>query len=212
MDRMIVRVISGPFLGIEGELVPCPTAGMVTVRTATTAYTWREGTVRADAVAPIAVGGRLRCRTAWEHHDAGEDEKTMFWVDRVDLPDDDLAAEWNAYLAHAAVVEARTARRTTEALARFDRDLAPLAEAEAAERMLADEEYWQPSWAADERHAPLRERAMPDDMTDEERLELAIAGLVRRHPSVWDLAEERREAARAAAQRRLPVPPVAGAG
>lgn len=206
MDSAIVKVVSGPFLGVEGELMPCPTEGMVTVRTATTPYTWREGTVQVDAVEPLAAAGLpLRCAIAWEYHDAGEDEKTTFWVDRVDLPDDDLAAEWDSYVAHAAAVDVETERRTTEALARFDRELAPLDEAEAADRMAADEAYWRPSWTADVRRSSLRERAEPDDMTGEERLELAIAGMVRRHPSVCDLAEERREAARGVAPRGLNV-------
>ncbi|MDL4773019.1 MULTISPECIES: hypothetical protein [Thermomonosporaceae] len=197
MDSVIVRVVGGPFMGVEGEMMPGPAEGMVTVHTTTSPYTWRKAEVRTDAVEPVAVEGLSpRCWIAWEHHDAGEAEKTMFWVERVHFPEDDLAAEWDAYLAHVIAVDAATERSTAEALARFDRELALLEEAEVAARAEADMAYWWPMSAKLERIVPLQERAVPDDMTDEERLELAIAGLVRRHPSIWDLAEERRDAAR----------------
>ncbi|WP_436776438.1 hypothetical protein [Yinghuangia sp. YIM S09857] len=199
MDPVVVKVARGPFMGVEGELRPGSETGTVTVCTITSPWTRRKAEVRADAIESlVAPSSELRCEIAWEHHDAGEDEKMMFWVERVDDPQNGLAAEWDAYAVHAAAVDAVTQRRTADALERFDQELARLNAADAAARADAELAYWRPQSASLARITPLQVRGEPDDITEEERLELAIAGLVRRYPSVWDLAIERRDAARQA--------------
>ena len=60
------------------------------------------GTASVPRVVDAVIGSRaaLRERIAVEHDRFAETEAFAFFLDRVDTPESDLAAEWDAYVIH----------------------------------------------------------------------------------------------------------------
>ncbi|GAA4212629.1 DUF2228 domain-containing protein [Actinocatenispora rupis] len=152
---------------------------------------WLQGKADED------VRAALREQVDGEHDRLADGEKLAFFVELGDGPADDPAAEWDRYVRHAAQVDERVAALRSAALDRFDREVAALPPAEAADVVYGDDALWSPGFVAERRRAA----QYPDEEpTAEERLAHAIDGTgpVRRH----DRAGARRQAARDAADQR----------
>ena len=143
----------------------------------------------------------LRAEVDDDHDRLVDGEKLTFFYELVEEAEEDLAGEWDAYCRHASLVDERVSRLRSAALARFDREVAPLPPADAAAVVYGDDDLWFPGFVAERRRRDHHPAEDPwSELTPEEKLEHAILGT---RPAVRsDLAGERRCAARRAAERR----------
>lgn len=143
------------------------------------------------------LAGSVRAWIEQDHDALARAETFLFFVERVELPADDLAAEWDAYLVHVTQVHARVEARKADALSTFDRELAALPAAELMAAIGANAPRWLPDIA---RRA---DSAADDDLdhTPEERL-LAAIDATPLGPSRRERVLERLYAARDAAEER----------
>lgn len=159
------------------------------------------GTGAGPEAADVAGGAddrheRTRAHIVLAHDRLAEWKALGFFLDRVDAPEADPAAEWDAYLVHRDQAQERAEARKQAVLERFDQELAARPADEARQVVDADSDYWLAG-----RPAPVEEPA-PERDRDAERLLAAIFGHeVEEDPPV-DRAKERRERARAAAEDR----------
>ncbi|WP_346107675.1 hypothetical protein [Nonomuraea maheshkhaliensis] len=207
-----MKIVEGPFAGLDAELVavdgPRLTARLSILDRETTIELHRDQVERPeDLPGPWheeeddeRVRAELRERTVAQYDDLAHIEKFGFFLERADLPGQDPAQEWDAYLALCPEVDAGVRRRKAAALAAFDQEIAPLPAAEARRRVAADPVRWLPAEAA------MKERRSRcpglDGPTPEERLRAAIFGGPDPAPSVWERAHHRRATARSAAELR----------
>ncbi|WP_395110946.1 hypothetical protein [Actinomadura sp. SCN-SB] len=152
---------------------------------------WLEGKSDEEVIAA------LRAEVVDDHNRLARIEKLTFFYELVDEPEENLAGEWDAYCRHASHVDERVARLRSTALERFDREVVPLPPASAAAVVYGDDDFWFPGFVAERRH---NERHPTDELTPEKRLLRTIFGEMRASRS--ELAEERRRAARRAAEDR----------
>jgi hypothetical protein len=155
----------------------------------------------AEARSDDVVAG-LRERVARQHDDLAEEERFGYFLERLDTPEDDLVAEWDAYLAYGAGVDARVQELKSAALERFDVEIAPLPPGEARARIEQNPGYWHPAEGA---RARRRSRfPEPGGPTPLERLLEAINDEPppEGRPSPAQQARDRRARARAAADLR----------
>lgn len=116
------------------------------------------------------------------------------------MPENELVAEWDAYVTYRAEAEIRAARLKATALKRFDEEMAPLSADEATARVEGDPENWLPARAARQRQ---RSRYPdPEGSDPESRLLAQIFGATLPPPSPMEKAKERRIRARSAADAR----------
>jgi hypothetical protein len=142
----------------------------------------------------------LRARIAEQHDDLAEVQSFDLFLQRVDRPETDLVAEWDAYVAYLAEAEIRAEGPKATALERFDEEIAPLPADEATARVEGDPDYWLPADAAWQRQ---RSRyPEPEGSDPESRLLARILGADPPPPSPIEKAEERRARARSAADVR----------
>jgi hypothetical protein len=152
---------------------------------------WLEGKSDEEVISA------LRESVDEDHDRLAKTEKIAFFYELVDEPEEDLAREWDAYCRHAPLVDERASRLRSVALARFDREVAPLPPADAHAVVSGDDAFWHPGFVA-ERRLDAQEPSPPP--TPEELILHAISGT--RWASRYELAGERRCAAREAAERR----------
>src|SRR3569833_318904 len=155
---------------------------------------------RRESVEPVDdPAGPIRAWIERDHAELARTECLSFFVERVYLPADDLAAEWDAYLLHETQVHTRADARQAETLTAFDQELAALPAAELMTAMSASFSRWLPHSAR---------RADPDfhdtseyfNDTSEARLLAAIL-----EPALLDGLDRplrRKEAAAKAAEER----------
>jgi hypothetical protein len=196
MDREAVKIIDGPFAGYDGEIVSVDaeemTVEVMFFGRATSVRLRSHQFERPDGVESTEERiGRLRDRVAREHADMVGLRKTDFFLERVDLPEEDLAAEWHEFLAYSADVATHAEETTAAVLARFDEEIASLPAREAIARIDADPERWLPAKTA---RARFRARH-PEEFSAELRL---IGG----SPSRIERVGDRHRRARTAADLR----------
>lgn len=152
---------------------------------------WLEGKSDEEVISA------LRAEVDNDHNRLANVEKLTFFCELVDVSEEDLAGEWDAYCRHASLVDEQVSRLRSVALARFDREVVPLPPADAAAVVYSDDDIWFPGFVAENRNPT-------DDpwseLTPEEKIEHAIFGTMPAGRS--ELAGERRCAARGAAERR----------
>ncbi|WP_173092149.1 DUF2228 domain-containing protein [Actinomadura verrucosospora] len=152
---------------------------------------WLEGKSDEEVISA------LRAEVDNDHTRLADVEKLMFFYELVDETEEELAGQWDAYCRHVSLVDERVSRLRTAALARFDREVAPLPPADAAAVVYSDDAFWFPGFVAERRH-PAEDPW--SELTPEEKLEHAILGT---RPARWnDPPYERRCAARRAAELR----------
>ncbi|WP_052848983.1 hypothetical protein [Streptomyces avicenniae] len=215
MDEIQVELTGGPFAGLPAVLrshVGDRVQVEVTVFGRRTSAEVRADQVRV-AGAPLPETGltadpatrthaALRDRITTEHERLAGIEAFTFVLDRLDTPETDPAADWDAYVAHRDAAQAGARARGRAALDRFDRELAPLPVTEAQRAIDAEAAFWHPGSAAgreqQERFPGLHEP------NPEERLLAAIFGEQRDEPTVTphERARLRLERARLAAEER----------
>jgi hypothetical protein len=212
MDEIRVDVIDGPFTGFEAVLsshegdrvlVQVSVFGRQVPVELHPSQVRIAGTTSAPRAVDVVTDSHaaLRDRIAVEHDRLAEAEVFAFFLDRVDTPESDLAAEWDAYVIHRDEAQARAEARKEAALERFDRELAELPADEARQVIDADRAYWLPGRAA---AAEQRDRAPEPDA--EQRLLAAIFGEQAEEEdekeSPHERAGERLDRARMAAEDR----------
>jgi len=74
----------------------------------------------------------LRKRVAEQHERLIGMRRLDYFIERVDLPEDGLDAEWDAYVAYGAGMDARVEQLTATALDRFDAENGGDSDTEAA--------------------------------------------------------------------------------
>ncbi|MEU7861104.1 KOW motif-containing protein [Nonomuraea sp. NPDC049141] len=213
VERQFVRIVDGPFAGFDAELVSVDgdrLTARVTVFGRQTAVELHRDQIEhpedipalwsSEAEADGEVLAGLRERIAAQYDDLGYGEKFEFFLERVDLPEEDLAQEWDAYTALCAEVDARAQRHKVVALRAFDQEIAPLPAREARRRVAADSGRWLPAAAAREER---RSRYPAIDRSNaEERLLATTFGHPDPPPTLWERAHRRRAASRSAADLR----------
>ncbi|SEH00848.1 hypothetical protein SAMN05444920_11837 [Nonomuraea solani] len=212
MDEIRVDVVDGIYAGLdavltshEGDrvLVQVSVFGRRTVVELHPSQVRIAGATSGPQVVDVVTDthAALRDRIAVEHDRLAETETFAFFLDRLDAPESDLAAEWDAYVVHRDKARARAEARKLTALERYGRELAERAVDEARRVIDADPAYWLPGRPA---AAEQRERAPEPDA--EQRLLAAIFGEVgveaEEEASPFDRAGERLERARMAAEDR----------
>ncbi|WP_214414425.1 DUF2228 domain-containing protein [Sphaerisporangium fuscum] len=142
----------------------------------------------------------LREQIAAQYDDLGYGKKFEFFLERVDLPEEDPAQEWDAYTALCTEIDAQVQRHRAAALQEFDQEIALLPAGEARRRVAADPGRWLPAKAAREE----RRSRYPgiDRSTTEERLRATMFGEPDPAPALWERADRRRAASRCAAELR----------
>ncbi|MBT2231661.1 KOW motif-containing protein [Nonomuraea sp. NEAU-A123] len=213
MERQFARIVDGPFAGFDAEIVSVNgdrLTARVTVFGRQTAVELHRDQMEhpedipalwsSEAEADGEVLAGLRERIAAQYDDLGYGEKFEFFLERVDLPEEDLAQEWEAYTALCAKVDVHVRRRKAVALRAFDQEIAPLPAGEARRRVAADADRWLPAAAAREE----RRSRYPiiDRSNAEERLLATTFGHPDPPPTLWEQAHHRRAAARSAADLR----------
>ncbi len=202
-----MRIVDGPFASFDAEIVSVDGNSLtarVTVFGRQTAVELHRGQIEHPEDIPALwsseaeddgeVLAGLRERIAAQYDDLGYGVKFEFFLERVDLPEEDLAQEWDAYTALCAEVDTRKA----VALRAFDEEIAPLPASEARSRVAADSGRWLPAAAAREE----RRSRYPVVDGAEERLLAKISGLPDPPPTLWERAHRRRAASRSAADLR----------
>ncbi|GAA4996739.1 hypothetical protein GCM10023205_82490 [Yinghuangia aomiensis] len=177
--------------GWEEEPIPVRTVGVLGGQPEVVSV------ARGNLCPVVDMTAAFRGWVAGDHAAAARAEDLAFFVERLDLPYADLAAEWDAYVAHEAGVRARCEARRKDVLEAFDRELAGFAPADLLRAVQRDVARWLPD-------AVRRAHGGPGDLepTAEDRLLAAIFGTGEPEPSVWDRARERLYfAERAAAER-----------
>ncbi|SPT63212.1 DUF2228 domain-containing protein [Actinomadura madurae] len=212
MDRALIKIIDGPFADFEGEVVSGD-RDMVLVRLT---IFGRETTVdirRDQLETPMGIealrrlGERdedivalLRSRITEQHDDLAKVQSFDFFLKRVDKPEDDLVAEWDAYVTCRAEAEIRAEGLKVTALKRFDEEVAFLPVDEATARVEGDPENWLPADAVRQRQRS--QYPDPEGSDPESRLLAVISGEAPPPPSPMEQAMERRIRARSAADMR----------
>jgi len=212
MDRAIVKIIAGPFAHLEGEIVSVD-GDRVLVRITmfgreTSVELRRDQLETPEGIEALRrLGERdddivalLRGRIAEQHDGLAEVQSFDLFLQRGDTPENDLVAEWDAYVTYRAEAEIRAERLKATALKRFDEELALLSADEATARVEGDPESWLPADAAWRRQ---RSRyPEPEGSDPESRLLATIFGEASPPPSPMEKAEERLTRARSAADVR----------
>ncbi|GAA2581348.1 hypothetical protein GCM10010399_08870 [Dactylosporangium fulvum] len=202
-----IEVVDGAFAGLRGTVLS-QTSHEINVEIALfgrpVPVSLRPDQVRAAGAAGPAVTPKtpheiLRGKIVSDHSRLAGIDAFTFFVERVAVPEDDLASEWDAYLRRYS--DAQTRARTLEqaALDRFDRELGGLPDHEAQAAIDSDEAYWHPARVL-ARSLEQAARDRPTEPTPE------LGDIAR-----WDgeqpddplvLARERRDRAELAAQGR----------
>jgi len=202
-----VRIVDGPFAGLDAELVSVDGDRLsvgVTIFDRRTVVELRRDQVEHPEDVPALRSGEdndgLRERIAAQYDDIGNEERFAFFLERVDLPEEDPAQEWDAYISLCAEMDVRVQRRKEVALQAFDQEIAPLPADEARRRVEADLDRWLPATAARKR----RIARYPDlnRSNVEERLLAAMFGRPDPPPTLGERVDQRRAAACAAAELR----------
>lgn len=199
MDEIRVDVLDGPFAGLDAVL-SSHEGDRVLVQVSVFGRYMPVELHPSQVHIAVATDSHaaLRDRIAVEHDRLAETEAFGFVLDRVDAPDSDLAAEWDAYVVHRDEAKVRVEARKRVALERFDRELADLPAGDALRVVEADPAYWLPGRVA----------ATADPEPDaEQRLHAAIFGEQadeedEQEDAPFDRAAERLDRARAAAEDR----------
>ncbi|MBE1584291.1 hypothetical protein ACFPOI_29920 [Nonomuraea angiospora] len=213
MERQFVRIVDGPFAGLDAELVSADgqslTARVSIFGRRTTVDLHRHQVAHPEDVPALwyseeeddgQVLAGLREQIAAQYDDLEYGKRFEFFLERADLPEEDLAQEWDAYTASCAEIDAHVRRQRAAALRTFDQEIALLPAGEARRRVAADPGRWLPAKAAREE----RRSRYPgiDRSTTEERLRATILGEPDPPPTPWERAGRRRAAARCAAELR----------
>jgi hypothetical protein len=143
-----------------------------------------------------ASGLRNRIIEAYEKWVHGE--RFGYFLDRIVQPEDDLAGEWERYLAFSVAVRNTADARLAEVLARLDTVDGPIVEAD----LLPAQPVWDRLAAA----AAVRTRFHEERFSDNERLSAALNGYAMvaddAPPDLGELTRQRRARARRAAELR----------
>ncbi|MGW0195985.1 hypothetical protein [Nonomuraea sp. NPDC003201] len=213
MERPFVRIVDGPFAGLDAELVSVDgqrLTARVTIFGRETAVELHRDQVEHPEDIPALWYGEveddgqvlagLREQIAAQYDDLRYGRRFEFFLERADLPEEDLAQEWDAYNALCTELDADVQRRKAVALQAFDQEIAPLPAGEARRRVAADPGRWLPAAAAREE----RRSRYPgiDRSNTEERLRAAIFGEPDPPLTLWERADRRRAASRSAAELR----------
>lgn len=181
----------GELLGVDGEELSVRMIGPGGAEDVVT-------TTSAQVESVDDLVGAVRAWIGDDHGALASAQRFAFWVERVELPADDLAGEWDAYLTHEEQVGAQVDARKADALGTFDQELAALPAADLMAAIFAEVPRWLP-------YAGRPAGDMPDEastLTIEARLLASLLGEPEQGPSRWDRARERKYAAEEAAEGR----------
>jgi hypothetical protein len=178
--------------GWEEEQIPVRIIGALTGQPEVVSIPLEDLSPAADPV------GAFRTWVKNEHATAAQAEDLAFFVDRLDLPATDLAAEWDAYVEHEASVRARYKARRADVLDAFDRQLSGLTAADLVQVLQQDVARWLPDTIRRARGGgPVDYLHMLDVRLT------AIFGATEPEPSIWDRARDRLYLAERAAADRV---------